>query len=321
MPVEARRFALFGHPVSHSLSPAIHAAAFAALGLPHTYEAIDLGSEAELLDAVQALRRGELAGANVTAPHKRRALELADAAAPSAEAVGAANVLRREPNPAAPPGPDAAPISAHNTDVDALVAELSEALPIPDNLRRSGTAVVLGAGGAALASIVALKRLGFPSIGVTTRSFSSPAALASPSALRLRELGAVPLPFPGAAPSGPSNAGAPPPAASEWTAWLLQADVLVQATSAGTRSSTDPTSGDALAALIPWDHLRPSALAFDLVYNPRVTPFLRRAEQRGLAARGGLGMLVRQAALSIELWTGLTPPLDLILAAAEQALA
>jgi shikimate dehydrogenase len=96
--------------------------------------------------------------------------------------------------------------------------------------------------------------------------------------------------------------------------------VIVQATSAGTRSAVDSGSGEALSARIPWAELPASALAFDLVYNPRRTPFLRDAERRGLQTVGGLGMLVRQAALSLELWIGLTPPLEVLFAAASQAL-
>jgi shikimate dehydrogenase len=73
--------------------------------------------------------------------------------------------------------------------------------------------------------------------------------------------------------------------------------------------------------VVPWERLPPTALVYDVVYNPRVTPFLRAAKGRGLTAVDGLGMLVRQAALSIALWTGLTPPLDRMRAAAEEALA
>jgi len=300
------RFALFGHPVSHSISPSIHRAAFAALGLPHRYEALDLGSDADLAAALQAIRRGDLEGANVTAPHKRRALELADSVAPSAESVGAANVLRRDPGTALAQDRGEASISAHNTDADALLGELVAAL----DKRVPRAALVLGAGGAALAAVVALRRLGCSAIGVTTRSFVSPPALqALPSALHLRDLGAEPILFPGAAPGSP-----------DFHAWIERADVIVQATSAGTRSAVDSGSGEALSARIPWAELPSSALAFDLVYNPRQTPFLRDAERRGLQTVGGLGMLVRQAALSLELWIGVTPPLEVLFAAASQAL-
>jgi shikimate dehydrogenase len=291
--------------VSHSISPAIHRAAFAALGLPHTYEALDLGSDEELVAAMQALRRGDLAGANVTAPHKQRALDRADVVAPSAGGVGAANVLCRELGAAPEQDARSASITAHNTDVGALADELTAAFED----RPASTALVLGAGGAALAAVVALKRLGVSAVAVTTRSFSSQSAAETlPTALRFRELGAVPLPFPTGA-------------SADFNAWLQKTDVLVQATSAGTRSAESPASGEALAALIPWQELPSSAIAFDLVYNPRVTPFLRGAERRGLKTVGGLGMLVRQAALSLELWIGLTPPLDVLFAAASEGLA
>jgi shikimate dehydrogenase len=288
---EALRFALFGHPVGHSISPAIHRAAFAALDLPHTYEAVDLPSTEALHTAIAALRRGELAGANVTVPHKRAALEVADVAAPSSARAFAANVLCR----------DGAQIIAHNTDVAALREEIASA----PSVCSPTTAVVLGAGGAALAAVVALTDLGFREIAVTTRSWSSPEhLLGAPLAERFRTLGAVTLPF--------------PVDHDAWTAWIARADVLVQATSAGMRGAA---SGEPIAAMIPWDHVRPTALAYDLIYTPPLTPFLRQARARGLAALGGLGMLVRQAALSLSLWTGERPPLDVMHAAAERALA
>jgi shikimate dehydrogenase len=73
-------------------------------------------------------------------------------------------------------------------------------------------------------------------------------------------------------------------------------------------------------SVVPWGELAATALAYDVVYSPRVTPFLRAAEQRGLRHEGGLGMLVRQAELSFELWNGVVPPEGTMRAAAEQAL-
>jgi shikimate 5-dehydrogenase len=79
--------------------------------------------------------------------------------------------------------------------------------------------------------------------------------------------------------------------------------------------------GEDVSAVVPWESLPAHALVYDVVYTPRDTPFLRAAQARGLTAAGGLGMLVRQAALSIALWTGQIPPLDRLRRAAEEALA
>jgi shikimate dehydrogenase len=289
------RFALLGHPVHHSISPQIHGAAFAALGLPHTYERIDVPSEADLARAAEAIRRGDLAGANVTVPHKRAVLALVDAIDESASSVGAANVLCRR---------GASELVAHNTDEAALAADLAQLL----GARPRDTAAILGAGGAGLAAASAAKKLGFCDVFVTTRSWSSPAAAASsPYAPRILALGARAVPFPSA------DSSADP----EERAWIERADLIVQATSAG---MTGAGSGDAIASIIPWERLSRAPLVYDVVYTPPVTPFLRAASQAGLDAIGGLGMLVRQAALSFTLWTGAPAPLDEMRAAAERAL-
>ena len=88
------RFAVIGDPVAHSKSPAMHAAAYRALGLPHSYVALRV-TEAELPGLVQALRDGTYDGLNVTVPHKQRVLALADEVDASARDVGAANALAR----------------------------------------------------------------------------------------------------------------------------------------------------------------------------------------------------------------------------------
>ncbi len=135
-----RRLAVIGHPIAHSRSPAIHNAAFDALGMAAewTYEAIDLGPD-QLVERVRALPDDGFVGANVTVPHKRAALALADEASDTAAAIGAANTLSFTPGL----------IVADNTDAPGLLA----ALPEPPDGR---TALVLGAGGAARAVVWAL---------------------------------------------------------------------------------------------------------------------------------------------------------------------
>ncbi len=301
---ERRVFALLGHPVSHSLSPTIHAAAFAALGLPHVYTALDTPSYAELVDAFEALRSGAIWGANVTLPHQRAALELADIVHESAAEPGAANVLVRD---------SSGRITAWNTDADALAEELAALLPSPARRR----AMVIGAGGAALAAVVACRKLGFKVIATTSRSWtSSQATEDAPSAARMRALGALALPW-------PMSDDPPPESRSsaflrlQWTDLARGASLVVQATSTG---MVGVDSGESVVDLVPWMDLVDDTLAYDVVYTPRVTPFLRAATKRGLRAEGGLGMLVRQAARSIELWLGVRPPLDVMARAAEDAL-
>ena len=135
-----RRFAVIGDPIAHSKSPAMHAAAYRALGLPHSYVALRV-TEAELPGIVQALRDGLYDGLNVTVPHKERVLALADDVDPTARDVGAANTLARVEGR----------VVAFNTDATALGRELAVLAGTRD--WGEGRALVLGSGGAARAAV------------------------------------------------------------------------------------------------------------------------------------------------------------------------
>ena len=282
---------LLGHPVAHSLSPVIHRAAYEALALPHRYELLDAPDEAALAAAVAELRHGAIAGANVTIPWKRAALALADRADPSASDVGAANVLLRAAS---------GEVVAHNTDVLALAREIGERAP------SVSAGLVLGSGGAALAAVAALRKLGARTVGVSARRFDgSRPAREWPHAGEFERLGAVLLPWASAT-------------AHELDDFAAGAQVIVQGTSAGMHGA-EP--GSSVAEVVPWERLAPRTLAYDLVYNPAETEFLRRARERGVACAGGLGMLVGQAALAFEAWLGVAPPLPAMRLAAEAELA
>jgi shikimate dehydrogenase len=301
---EALRFVLFGHPVSHSVSPAIHAAAIDALGLPHTYAALDLPSPASLSLAFDDLRSGAISGANVTIPWKRTVLSMVDEVSPSAADVGAANVICRGPQ---------ARLIAHNTDAEALAAELVQ-LARGKKLSR---AVIIGAGGAGLAAIAACKRLALDSITVTARSWGSAQALQDhPAAREARAAGAIPCIWPHGADPGRGSSPVEP-LQPQWRDAALSADVIVQATSAG-MAGKDP--GEAVSGIVPWSDLSTDVIACDVVYHPRETRFVRDAIARGIRAVDGLGMLIRQAALSFVLWTGIEPPAAVMWKAAEAAL-
>jgi len=155
--VKARRFAVIGDPIAQSKSPAMHRAAFRALGLPHTYEAVRV-TASELPRIVQALREGYYDGLNVTVPHKVAALALADEAA--APGMTAANTLVRT---------DDGRIVAHNTDAPALAEEL-RLLAGPVAPWASRRALVLGSGGAALSAVAALRQLGVVDVVVRART-------------------------------------------------------------------------------------------------------------------------------------------------------
>ena len=298
------RFSLIGHPVRHSVSPVMCTTAFFALNLPHLYTAIDVPSSGGLQRIADDLRSGGLAGCNVTVPYKRAVLELVDEQAESARAVGAANVLAVDPG---------GRIVAHNTDAEALACDL-EALGGGGHRLR---AAIIGSGGAALAAVCACKKLGFKVVCMTSRSWTNTETMfESSSATAARALGALPAPWPRpdeAAPTGKLSQAL----RLQWSELVAQSDTVIQCTSAG-MSGGDP--GEDVSRIVDWSKLPPHAVAYDVVYNPRDTPFLQAARARGLVAADGLGMLVRQAALSIAIWTGQTPPLDRMRVAAEEAL-
>jgi shikimate dehydrogenase len=265
--VKARRFAVVGDPIGHSKSPAMHGAALRALGLPHTYEAIRATAE-ELPAVLAKLRDGTLDGLNVTVPHKERVMSLVDALDDSARVAGAANtIVRRDGR-----------LVAHNTDAPALAAEIARlrGAPFPAGAR----GLVLGSGGAARGAIAALGvHLGLRDVVVRARSFADPSR---------RDAFAATAPCPVAL--------EPWEASATGEARTL---VVVQATSAGMRGA-DP--GETVAAVVAWEALPAAAVAIDVVYAPRDTPWLRAARARGLASDDGLGMLARQGALALELW-------------------
>jgi len=141
--VNPLRFAVIGDPVSHSKSPAMHSAAYRALGMPHTYEALRITNENELRRIVDELRSGSLSGVNVTVPYKRAVMNLVDEVDDFAELVGAANTLYVR----------SGHVHATNTDAPAITAELAS-LGMKSPVDR---ALVIGSGGAARAAIVALQ--------------------------------------------------------------------------------------------------------------------------------------------------------------------
>jgi shikimate dehydrogenase len=291
---EKRRFVLIGHPVAHSLSPAIHHAAYEALGLSHQYDLCDCPTEADVERLVDELRSGKIAGANVTIPWKRLALKLADRVAPSAHRVGVANVLERSADGA---------IVAHNTDVPALVEEFQR---LASTLRR---VVVIGNGGAAPAVVRALQDAGAERVSLTARRFLAAEPEANwPHAAEFTAQGAALLAWP----------ESDPRARALFREVLARVDVIVQCTSAGMHGADD---GEKVAGIVPWEHVPQSALAYDLIYSPALTPFLARAKEAGLDAENGLGMLVAQAALAITLWLNVAPPRALLESAAQAALA
>jgi shikimate dehydrogenase len=257
--------AVIGFPIRHSLSPAIHNAAFDELGLDWIYLQLAVPPDRPA-DGVRALRLLRASGANVTMPHKLGVVPSLDCLTAEAEALGAVNTIARE----------GARLIGHNTDGAGFLAAIREEAGFEP---RGCRALIVGAGGAARAVAVALA-LGGATVTVEAR--------------RPRQAEAVAHLAPGI----------------QMLPWgePADADLVVQATSARQDLPLDA---------LPFG---PDVLAVDLIYSPPPTPFLDAAARAGARALGGLGMLVHQAALSFELWTGRRPSIEVMRRAAETSL-
>jgi shikimate dehydrogenase len=276
------KLAVLGHPVAHSRSPAMHAAAFAALGIADewSYEAIDV-PPGELESLVRALSADGFGGANVTVPHKVAALELADRVSPAARAIGASNMLTFSDRG----------IDADNTDAPGLLG----ALPDPPAGKR---AVVLGAGGAARAGVWALAQSG-ATVSVWNRTRPRAETLAA-------ELGAEVI-QPGAQPLG----------ADTYDILVNATTVGLDVATGGQQESTESLA-DLKALPIDADSVIARHVVVDLVYGSSPTPLSAFAHERGASVVDGLEVLVHQGAASLRLWTGLDPPLDVMREAARK---
>lgn len=151
---QALTFSVLGHGIGYSASPAMMAAAFSALGLPHRYVIADV-TEEELAETIDLLRDEGFGGANVTAPHKVAAAALVDVRSSDAERAGAINTIVKDGNR----------LIGHNTDLPALLEAIQRLRPTG-----VGRAVVLGAGGAARSVALALEIAGATSIALVARS-------------------------------------------------------------------------------------------------------------------------------------------------------
>jgi len=296
-----KQFILIGHPVGHSVSPAIHHAAYEQLRMDAQYRAVDCPDRAAVEAQVEALRSGLICGANVTVPHKQLAFELADEIDPTAARVGVANVLARTPD---------GRIIAFNTDASALAEELAQATRQAHvELGERPYALVLGNGGAARAAVVACQLSGVKDVLVSARKFDAQKHRDTwPDADAFIALGATPVAWP----AGPPEARH----VSELGEYLQKTHLIVQATSAGMKGAS---RGDELTEALPWERFL-RGVVYDLVYNPPMTPFLKHATALGHHAVGGLGMLVGQASDAINIWLGSVPDRAPLLRAARETL-
>ena len=271
---------IIGWPVTHSLSPAMHNAAFAALGLDMAYVPLPVVAD-DLEAAVRGLRSLGFRGANVTMPHKAAVVPYLDRVSDDARLIAAVNTIVV----------DDGVLAGYNTDVGGFVAALREAVGEP---LAGASALVLGAGGAARAAVLGLLRVGVSRCTVGNRTMS-----------RAEELVRLLQPADEAARFELVALDA------LTAAQVRGADIVVNATALGMADSLKVPS-------VLVDNIQRDHIVYDVVYGQRPTMPLERARATGARAIDGLTMLVWQAALSFELWTGRAAPLEVMRSAARR---
>jgi shikimate dehydrogenase len=259
-----RRVALLGKPLRRRHSVVMHNAAFAAAGIDGEYVLAEI-DEAQVVGAVDAARGPEFLGLGVTAPYKPLVASLVDVVELDAAAIGAVNNVVRTAD---------GRLVGFNTDAPGfrVGAEAALGRPVDEDLE----VVVVGAGGVARAVVHAL--LGVRRITIANRTVDRAVELADR--------------FGAAAWAEVAAAGLDDPAV---LAALARADLVVNATTVG---MIDP------GLPFPVDELRDDATVFDCVYVPAETPLVAAARARGMRAANGSEMLIAQAAIAFERWTG-----------------
>lgn len=254
---------VIGHPINHSRSPLIHGTWLAEHGIDGSYEAIDV-APAELPAFFARLRNGEFAGGNVTIPHKEAVFALCDSVDPLAKTIGAVNTLVVSDGK----------VHGTNTDYLGFLGNLDAGAPgWSDNL---DAAIVLGAGGAARAILVALSSRGVKQVHILNRTLANAAQLAADI-------------------EGPFSAHG----YGAFAELAPKAGLVVNTSSIGMHG----TRFEGLdLALLP-----SNGLVTDIVYIPQVTPLLADAKALGLRTVDGLGMLLHQAVPGFEAWFGIRP--------------
>lgn len=293
----ATRFcAVYGQPIRHSGSPAMHNPALAKLRLDWRYLAFEVSPDA-LGQAIVGARAMHFVGLNLTVPHKLLALELVDALDKSATTWGAVNTIcfeaKNDSGDWTPLGqltdPPASGIRAkgYNTDADAITLALQQDL----GLNLAGLRVLfLGAGGAGRVAALKLAAEGVAELHLVNRTVAKAEQLASEIAERFPQTKAV--------------VGYPENAAGK-------IDLLLNATSLGLKPA------DALPLDESQFTLANAPAVFDMIYQPAVTPLLAKATDAGCRTANGLGMLLWQGAKALEIWTGQAAPIDVMRSALE----
>jgi shikimate dehydrogenase len=279
---------LTGYPLGHSLSPKIHMAALDACSLEGEYSLfpIDPDDRQGLKELLTHVRTGEIHGLNVTIPHKENIIPLLDELTLTAEAIGAVNTIFMKNGK----------LTGDNTDAPGFLADLQKFLTTErtenteknqKNLVGKKNALVMGAGGSARAVVYALVNASW-NVVVAARHLEQAHDLVAQFPTLNSQLQVIEY------------------QRTDFQSLISNLALIVNTTPLGMSPNIETS---------PWPAnlpLPPNAAVYDLVYNPRETRLVKAALGAGLSATTGLGMLIEQAALAFEIWTGHAPPREIL---------
>lgn len=273
-----KTYALLGKNISYSLSPAMHNAAFGALGIKAEYKIFDKSAD-ELEGFFSSLKDGKIAGCNVTMPYKEKALDHVDEVSPATKIIGALNtVVSRN-----------GILEGHNTDYQGFMKALMGKGGGDLGFLPEGKDVfIFGAGGAAKAIVYVLSRvLKVKKIIIADIDANKAENLASSIMEKQNQDITIAVAHD----------------ESQYSDFISQTDLLINATPCGMKD-TDP-------ALFDYKEIREGLYIFDLIYT-KETKLVKEARARNARCAGGLNMLLYQAAKAFEYWTKKDAPLPVM---------
>ncbi len=276
-------FGIIGYPIGHSISPTFQQAALDSLAIGAEYQAYEVDPD-DVRSFVASLRADAVTGINVTVPHKEAVMPFLDEIDDWAAEAGAVNTIVNR----------SGHLTGHNTDGYGFLRALRES---GDFDPAGKTVLILGAGGSARGVVQALLRADIGALTIANRTLARAQSLADLADARGVESRAMSLPSPEASLAARS------------------ADLIVNCTSLGMRHGPDEA-----ASPLRRDEIPPTALVYDLVYNPMLTPLLRVADDAGAKTLGGISMLVYQGAASFQIWLDRPAPVDVMMDAALTAM-
>ena len=279
---KTKTLGIFGHPISHTLSPVMHNAVIKALGLDMAYLPFEV-KPPNLKEAINGIKSLGIIGVSITIPHKESVIRFLDDISEEARLVGAVNTIVNKDRK----------LVGYNTDGSGYMASLKEELGFNPKSKRI---IIIGAGGAARGILAALATQKPKSITVANRTLSRAVSLIKAFKGKFRDtrFEAIDL----------DN--------NMLKMSFNSVDLLINTTSVGMKQSK--------ALKIPLETLPKIAIVSDIIYNPLETLLLKKAKKLGLTTHGGLGMLVHQGARSFKLWTGMDAPMNVMRKAALKAL-